>query len=229
MAYNEEPNIEAALNSVQRAMEGLVDDYEVVVIDDGSTDRTGELIRRRAETDPRIRLISHDGNKGYGVAFQSGLQHAVKEYVTAFAGDNEMAAESLHDIVKARGQADLVISFPQGGHKRSVFRRVISRTYVVILNLLFGQKLRYYNGPFVYRTALVREITVRSTGFSAVSECLVKLLKKGYHYRELPFITRERLGERSKALSVKSLFLVVTSVLALAGEIYFPRSEEKRS
>jgi dolichol-phosphate mannosyltransferase len=220
-AYNEEANIEAALDSIQGAL-ARVADWEIIVIDDGSRDRTGEVARLRAKKDPRIRVFTHPVNSGFGTVFQSGLRLASKEYLTIFPGDNDMSGDSLCDIIKARGQADLIISYVGGGHTRSLFRRTVSATYVGILNLLFGLRLRYYNGPFIYKTSLVRGITIRSTGMSVLSECLVRLIKKGYSYKAIPIVHTGRRASESKAISVRSLIAVAKAIAALVRDIYFP-------
>jgi dolichol-phosphate mannosyltransferase len=220
-AYNEQDNIQSALGSVRRALRG-VDDWEIIVIDDGSRDRTGEIARQEAKKEPRIRVLVHAVNSGFGTVFKTGLRQAAKEYLTIFPGDDDMSGDSLRDIISLRGQADLIISYVGGGHTRSLFRRTVSGTYVLILNLLFGLRLRYYNGPFIYKTSLVRDITIRSTGMSVLSECLVRLIRRGYSYKAIPIVHTGRRASESKALSVKSLIAVARAIAALARDIYFP-------
>ncbi len=228
LAYNEEPNIEAALGAVQKILDEVPGDHEVIVVNDGSTDRTDALIQAKALADRRIRPVTHDVNQGYGMAFRSAIRVAAKEYVTIFPGDNENTIESLRDILQHMGEADLIITYPLGGYKRPLLRRFISKTYVVAMNLIFGLRLHYLNGSFLLRTELLHKITIRSTGFSVVSECLIKLLKQGHSYREYPFLCKKRAAGRSKALSFKSFYSVVAAVVLLAWEIYDPSRQRMK-
>jgi glycosyltransferase involved in cell wall biosynthesis len=225
-AYNEEPNIKAALESVRHALDGKVEDYEVIVVDDGSVDRTGDLARMAAAKDSRVRVISHKVNLGYGIAFMTGLGAATKEYVTLFPGDNELASSSFGEVVQATGSADMIISYPAGGHKRSLLRRIVSGAYVLLLNVLFGYRLRYYNGAFVFKRSALQQIPIKSRGLTIHSECIVRLLRKGFSYREVPFLIAGRLGERSKAFSLKSVVTVVRAIAILVRDIYFPSRQE---
>ena len=227
-AYNEEPNIQAALDGVQRVLKEVADDYEILVVNDGSTDRTGALLSAIAAGHHRIRVITHKVNRGYGAAFQTGIRAAGKEYLTMFPGDNENTTESLRNVIQYRGQADLIICYPSGGYKRSFFRRFISKAYVIALNVLFGLKLRYYNGIFILKTDLARDVMVRSTGFSAVSECVIKLLKQGHSCREYPFRCNDRPAGRSKAIGWKNLLNVAVAVAVLVWDVYRPFQKETK-
>ena len=222
-AYKEEGNIEAAIDSVVSVAEGVGMDHEIIVVDDGSPDRTSEFARLKAETNPRIRVAVNATNEGFGYSFARGVKMATKDYVTVFPGDNDMAAQSLKDLITARGSADLVISYMQKTTRRSVFRRMVSRLFVAIMNLLFGLRLQYYNGAFICKTELLRSVPIKSTGLAALAECLVRLLKKGVEYRTVYFEHVGRRHQRSKAFNLKSIKAVAKTIGILFNDIYFPR------
>jgi len=221
-AYREENNIEAAIDNVLRVLRASTQEYEVIVVDDGSPDQTGDFARFKAQIDPNIRVAVNAANEGFGYSFARGVKMATKEYITVFPGDNDMSALSLKDLLEARGTADLVISYMEKTNKRSFFRRLVSKTFVLIMNLLFGLKLKYYNGSFICRASLLKSIPIKSTGLAALAECIVRLLKQGVSYRAVYFEHTGRRHEKSKAFNLKSFKSVSKTIWILCQDIYFP-------
>ncbi|MDP3793376.1 MAG: hypothetical protein Q8R07_01345, partial [Candidatus Uhrbacteria bacterium] len=125
-------------------------------------------------------------------------------------------------LIASRGSSDLVISYMQKTEHRSLFRRAVSRSFVGMMNMLFGLRLRYYNGAFICRTELLRSIPIKSTGLAALAECLVRFLKKGTPYRTVYFEHAGRRHEQSKAFRFKSIRAVAKTIGILIKDIYFP-------
>ena len=226
-AYREEHNIEAAIDNAVAAATAVTSDYEIIVIDDGSPDKTGEFARLRAETNPKIRVASNALNQGFGYSFARGVRMAVKAYVTVFPGDNDMSGQSLKELMLSRGGADIVISYMQKTDKRSIVRRGISLVFVIIMNTLFGLRLRYYNGAFICRRELLQSIPIKSTGLAALAECIVRLLKKGHSFKPIYFEHTGRRHHQSKALNLKSAKAVGATIVILLKDIYWPSSQSK--
>ncbi len=220
-AYKEEGSIEAAIDNAVIAAQGA-GGYEIIVVDDGSPDKTGEFARLKAETNTNIRVAVNATNEGFGYSFARGVKMATKDYVTVFPGDNDMALQSLKDLIAARGSADLVISYMQKTNRRSLFRQMVSRSFVAVMNLLFGLRLKYYNGAFICKTQLLRSVPIKSTGLAALAECLVRLLKKNVAYRTVYFEHAGRRHQQSKAFNLKSIKAVAKTVGILIKDIYFP-------
>jgi glycosyltransferase involved in cell wall biosynthesis len=219
-AFREENNIEAAIDNVLRVVKSVVQDYEIIVVDDGSPDKTGDFARLKAQVDPNIRVAVNATNEGFGFSFARGVKMASKEFVTVFPGDNDMSAESLKDLLEARNSADLVISYMHKTNKRSLFRRMVSRMFVVMMNVLFGLKLKYYNGAFICRTALLKTIPIKSTGLAALAECIVRLLKQKVAWRAIYFEHAGRRYEQSKAFNKKSICSVLQTIWFLWWDIH---------
>ena len=220
-ALNEQENLPQALTDVVLALKGLVDDYEIIVIDDGSTDRTASIALEKGRQDPRFKCISNDRNRGYGYSFQRGVKAAQKEYISVYSGDNELHWESFRDLVQNMGRADVVSQYASNPHDRPWFRRLLSRTFTMMMNALFGMHLRYFNGCFICRRDILEALTIRSQGLTAHAECLVKLIKQGHSYLEIPFIHVPRHAGRSTALSFKSIKATMAAVFLLYKDIYW--------
>src|SRR5205814_1925901 len=107
-AYNEMGNLEAAVRDVVHALRTF-DDYEVIVVDDGSQDGTGEVADRLAASLDRVSVIHHETNRGFSASYQTGLKHARMAYFTFVPGDHEVALESVEGIFDAVGKADIVV------------------------------------------------------------------------------------------------------------------------
>lgn len=226
-AFREENNIEAAIDSVLRAVQSVTQDYEIIVVDDGSPDKTGDFARLKAQVNPNIRVAVNVTNQGFGYSFARGVKMATKEFVTVFPGDNDMSALSLKDLIEARGSADLIVSYMQKTNKRSLFRCFVSKTFVVIMNTLFGLKLKYFNGSLICRTSLLQSIPIKSTGLAALAECIVRLLKQGASWRPIYFEHVGRRHEQSKAFNLKSVNAVIKTIWILWVDIYFSGRGDK--
>lgn len=227
-AFNEEGNIQGAIDSVVGAVKPVVEDYQVIVVDDGSRDATRQMALEKAKSDPKVMVVSNEGNKGFGFSFARGVRLAEMEYVTVFPGDNDMAGVSLAKLVSAIGDADLVISYMSKTNKRSLFRRIVSRIFVFFMNTLFALKLEYYNGAFICRTQLLKTVPIKSVGLATLAECLVRMIKSGYSYKAIYFEHIGRKSDHSKAFKLKSVWAVANTIRILLKDIYFSSPESSK-
>ena len=106
--YSEEDNVEPTVGSVREAM-GARDDYEIILVDDASTDRTLERMQALAVADPRFRIFDNSVNLGFGGLYKRGARAAVATYVTMLPGDDGFPGQSIAEIVSHAGEADIII------------------------------------------------------------------------------------------------------------------------
>jgi dolichol-phosphate mannosyltransferase len=208
-ALNEEANIELAVQEILLAVKGWFSDYEILLINDGSTDATGSIMEKLASQNDKIHVIHNEKNFGLGNAYKRGIAAAQLEYVMMIPGDNAHPATGLYPIFEGIGKADIVIPYVVNPQVRSWFRRVGSRGFVTLLNLLSGLRIRYYNGLVIHRTKLLQQISINTDGFAYQAEALIKLIKQGHSYIEVPTTIDERKTGGSKALRLKNLISVV--------------------
>lgn len=219
-AYNEEKNITSAIGDAKLVLR-KIKDWELIVIDDGSTDNTGSILSKIKKSNPRMRIIKHDQNMGFGQSIKDGIAAAKKEYITQFHGDNDAAASSIRLMLENMGEADLIISYTADARTRSLLRRMMSKLFVVVMNMLFGMRLKYFNGCFLCKRKILQSIPLTSTGFAIYAEAKVRLIKAGATYKEVPFEHTGRKHGASKAVSLKSFFETLNTITMLIWDIYF--------
>src|SRR5919202_266930 len=114
-AYNEEAIIERTVRHVASVLSGLVDDFEVIVTNDGSRDRTGPILAELAqrESELRLRVVAHQRNRGYGAALASGFEAATKDWIFLTDGDKQFDAREVADFIPLMEGADLVVGYRQ--------------------------------------------------------------------------------------------------------------------
>jgi len=213
-AYNEVANLEATIGDVIVATAGL-SDYEIIVVDDGSTDGTGELADGLTARTARLHVIHNPENLGLAAGYRRALAEARMPYFTFVPGDREVSAGSIKDIFTAVGEADIVVPFHANARARSWHRRLLTLGSTALINFLFGLRLRYYQGPCVYPTALARSLRTTTKGFFFLAEMLVQAVRRGHSYIEVGLIHQERTSGHSKAVSVQNIMRALATVIRL--------------
>src|SRR5262245_6236815 len=198
--HDEEANVAATVAEIRAAAEAPGAAYEIILVDDHSGDRTGEIMEELAARDPRVRVIHNEVNLGYGGAYKRGATAARLEHVMLIPGDNGFPSSSIRAILRHVGEADIVIPHPANSGVRSPLRRLLSRGFTRTMNWLFDLDVGYYNSAVVHRAALLGSVTVTTDGFAFQAEVLVKLLARGCTYVECAIVIQERVAGRSAAL-----------------------------
>jgi len=220
-AYNEEANLERAVKKYNLLAKELFDDHEIIIFNDCSTDQTGRIADSLAKKNPRIRVIHNKTNMGLGYNFRKGVELAKKTYFTVMFGEGDMLTSSARNILKSAGKADIIMSYVQNPEARTWIRRIISSSFTKTLNLLFGLKLKYYNGYTVHKTKLIKKTHLTTNSFAYQAEALIRLLKKGHSYLQVPFLTAKTSG--SSMFRLKNLVGIGKTVLRLFWEVRIKR------
>lgn len=227
-ALNEENNISKAVENVVEAFNRLNIHGEIVVVNDGSVDRTKEIVDNLIVKYSFIQLICHDKPKGVGTSYWEGIWKSRGEIITMLPGDAENDAYEILRYLPLMDHVDIVIPFIYNKNARTWKRRLISKFYKGIINISFGMLLNYMNGSVMYRKCILQNITLKSGGFFYQTELLIKSIKNGYFYAEVPSALQKRLSGESKALTFKSLFKVIRGYLYTLASVYiFDNNKDK--
>ncbi len=220
-AYNEEKNLSNTISAIKTAIVEKFSSYEIIIIDDGSSDKTAFISDELSQRDSKIRVLHNPKNMGFGYNYRMGVRLATKDYVALVPGDNEILGDSVKEIFSLVGKADMVLPYHENPAVRPLLRRFLSKTFTIILNLLFGNKIKYYNGPVVHKREVVTKVPMTTDGFAFQVEILTRLLKEGHSYVEVGMKIRKREYGRSKAFSFRNIFSVLKTIARLFWELKF--------
>jgi len=195
-AYNEADNIEPMVAEATPALEASADDHEIVVVDDGSADATAEVTRRVMETYPRVRLVQHEVNKGFGAAVFTGFTSATKDWIFYTDADRQFVLSELENFVPYMAEADLIAGYRAPRH--DPFMRVFyGKGWSALCTLLFGYTVRDVDCGFkLFRREIIQELApqIESRGATFSIEWLVRAKRAGYRFVELPVSHRPRVA-----------------------------------
>jgi glycosyltransferase involved in cell wall biosynthesis len=218
-AYNEAGNILGTLENVTAALAGLAIESEILVVDDGSRDGTGDLVRANADRFAGVRLLVNERNLGFGATYQRGVQAAALGHIVMVHGDNAWGADTLRPFLAATGDADIIVGYTRDmWRSRSISRTLISKTFTLLVNLITGYRLRYYNGLQIHRADILKSLAIQSSGYGFQAEVLVKALRRTRTFIEVPMDLREREHGESKAFRVKNAIDVMRTLRQLRRE-----------
>ena len=227
-ALNEEANVEHAIKNVLSAFDSLKIDGEVVVVNDGSSDGTQAAIDKCVAKEPaRVKTLGHTSPQGIGASFWDGAMKASKDSVVMMPGDGENDAVEILRYMQLMDHVDIIVPYVVNKNVRDGSRNLISGLFLFIINMTFGLNLNYTNGTVVYKRALLEGLAHREKGFFYQVEALIKCIKKGALYAEVPYVLSTRSTGKSKAISFKSLKNVMAGYLNLVKDVYFSQ-EYKR-
>jgi len=202
-AYNEELGIVESVNGVREVMAKSHYDYEVIVVDDGSTDRTSELVRTTG-----ARVVRHEENRGYGAGLKTGIQAAKGDWIVITDADSTYPADRIPDLLHDAGEYDMVVGARVGGAaKIPLIRRPAKWVLAKIANYLAETKIPDYNsGLRVFRKDLaLKFFKILPQGFSFTTTITLCSLTHGFRVRYIPIEYFVRKG-KSKIHPIKDTY-----------------------
>ncbi len=191
-AYNEEPNVTEALRRASAVLESLNVEYELILVNDGSRDRTGEIAKSLIGQIPNLRVVENNPNRGYGGALKAGFYAAVKEWVGFAPSDNQFDFNQIRDLIAKSGQADIVTGYRENDAD-PFMRRVNRWGWNGLVRLLFGYMTRDIDCGFkLFRREILQHVTLNSDGAMVDTELLAGAQARGYKIVEVPLVHMPR-------------------------------------
>ena len=215
--YNEAPYIIGTLDAVRSAATEAGLAYEIIVIDDASRDDSRRIVADyiAANPDERIVLRVNRANKGLAQNYLDAAFLGCGKYYRLICGDNAEPRDSIVTVFKAIGNADIIIPYYATAEGKSLRRRVISKSYTWMLNLITGNRLHYYNGLAVHLRHNVMRWHPNTHGFGFQADILCLLLDLGFTYEEVEILTIEQRRGRSNALTFRNLLSVAHTLIEI--------------
>ena len=220
-ALNEEENIEITIRTVLAAA-GKVPDMrlQVLVVDDGSADRTAQIVRGLADEFDNVRLVQNPRNIGLGASIRRAIEEADTEKFLFIPGDNDIPPSALDLLIGNAYAADIVMVYFHNDECRGRKRYLMSTLFKLIYTTFFDLYIQYINGPAVYPVEKLRELTLHSTRFSIVAEINVKLLRQGLTFVE--FSSNRQTGlYGSTSFTLRTLVETGRVFLQVLTDVYF--------
>ncbi|TAK26191.1 MAG: glycosyltransferase family 2 protein [Chloroflexota bacterium] len=185
-AYNEELSLPRTVPRVVTELRKVADDFEVVVVDDGSSDRTSDVVRELSAQYPEVRLVQHPVNLGYGAAVWTGITSGQKEFVFFTDADGQFDIGELARFMPFTSEYDLIIGY-RAPRRDPPMRLVNALGWKLFVTLLFGYVARDIDCAFkLFRRDVLDRVYVESRGAAFSAEFLVKAHDKGLRVKELP-------------------------------------------
>jgi glycosyltransferase involved in cell wall biosynthesis len=223
-ALNEEAGLEGAVTTILEVVARCFREYEILIYDDGSTDRTGAIADALAREHGCIRVFHHSRPHGLGGVIRAGWQQARMQHVMWVDGQGVTSAEALERIFAERGKADLIVPYAANQEERDWLRRNIARAFRGTLNLIFGLDLRQYTHLVVAPREVVRSLRVRTDSHALQAEALIKMIKSGCTYVQVGVEDRFRIeSRRSKAFRLRNVLGVGSFLFLTIWDVYFAR------
>lgn len=220
-AYNEERNLASVLDSVMQVELPYGADKEIIVVDDGSTDNTVSRVQSFVAANPhaRINLIRHTSNQGKGAAIRTALPAVSGEYVIIQDADGELDPRDFAKMLSKMVDEDLPVVYGSrfliaGGRLGSRFFYYGNRILSALANVLYGQHLTDEATCYkLFRTSLLRSLTLRCRGFEFCPEVTAKIARCGIKIQEMPINYYPRTREQGKKVRLRDGFIAVWCLL----------------
>ncbi len=185
-ALDEERWIRSTVESLVPIADAVLDAYDLVLIDDGGRDRTGEIMEELARELPHTRVVHNPEPRGLGWMFWEFISECEHPYFFMLAGNGESAPESIRRMMEEAGTADLIVGY-RTTHERSLLRQAISAGFQRTMSLAFGfGRVKDWTGMFVWPVAAVRRMERLPPSNLYSVEVLLRLLDQGVSMKQVP-------------------------------------------
>lgn len=224
--FNEEEGIEKTIIEIfkdlkSKSIKDLLNTYEVVVVNDGSWDGTGGILRRLEKRYRSIKTITHINNQGLGASIMTGIENSTKEYVTYLPADGQAFLREISEGLRLVHLADLILTYRGKREDYSSYRHILSNTLTLSMRILFGLNFKDYNWVHIYRRDLFNSIHVKSNGVLYLAEVVVRTHKRDFSILEAQAKYHPRSTGYSKNANLKNVVRSLIDLIRLWVDINF--------
>lgn len=210
--YNEEQSIGYVLNDALSSLPKIIRNFEIIVVDDGSTDKTIQIVKIIAEKNKRVCLI-HQKHSGFNKALLTGIKSATKKYVAHMQGDGQDLVRDLINCFKIMNQYDLVLGIRGRRIDYDFYRFLLSYGGMLLYRLLFNIKYEDVHWVYVWKTEELKKLKLDSRGgMFILVETLIKFREKGLKIGEATSPYRPRYAGISKNTSIQTVLKTLNSM-----------------
>jgi len=217
--YNEEGNIEPLTLRTREVLEPLVRQWEIILVNDGSKDRTGEIADRLAAQDSRIRAVHHPKNRGYGGALRTGFASATMDYVFFCDGDRQFEVAEIANLLERTGDADVVCGIRRNRQDNFV-RRLNSACWAKFVQKMLRFRCADVDCAFkLFRRSVLEGIELKSNGALISAELLARITRAGCRMVSLPVTHLPRTAGSASGARPGVIFRALKELIELRKDI----------
>jgi glycosyltransferase involved in cell wall biosynthesis len=227
-AYNEEENAATAVEEVSTAAHQLGLEYEIILVNDGSTDRTGEVAHELKERIPNFRLVEHYPNRGYGGSLKAGFAAVRMDLVAFVPADNQFDFQEIARFLEQIDRADIVCGY-RVDRQDHIIRRFNAFGWNTLVRLLFGYLCRDIDCGFkLLRREVLNRVNLVSDGAMIDTEFLAGARARGYRIAEVPVTHRPRVAGAATGADLRVIFRAFRDLVRFRRRLSRELREEKQ-
>ena len=218
--YNDERTVRVVTEKALEVLERIAGEYEILIIDDGSPDRSGEIADQLETEYACVRVIHHQTNRGYGEALKTGLSQARYEWICFTDGDDEYDVRDIENLFRLRDHYDLIITF-RYVRLYSGFRVFVSRIYNTLVRWVFQTRFRDIStGLRLVRKSVIEQIDLHSSSPFIGAEIAIKVMLMGYRIGEVGIQTFPRSFGRGMTVTRANIIATLRDLLSVYRDIF---------
>jgi glycosyltransferase involved in cell wall biosynthesis len=218
--YHDETTVRKVTEKAITVLKNVAENYEIVIVDDGSPDRSGAIADEMAIEYPFVSVVHHPHNLGYGAAIKSGFAHVKYEWICFTDGDDEYDVFDLYKLIALKDFYDLIITF-RYVKVYSGDRQIVSWIYNAILRGLFRTNYRDIStGLRLVRKSLIDQISCHSNSPFIGAEITIKSMLKGYRIGEVGIQTFPREFGKGASTSVPNIIATIRDMASVYRTVF---------
>lgn len=225
--FNEEANIGRTITTIKSIALELAEDYEIVVVDDASTDGSAGVVRSLAENDGTIKLYALEENTKFGGAFAEGFKRASKDIIVYMDSDLPVGVEDIRISFPLISEADIVSGYSKVKKGDTLKRKFISLVYNLLIQGLFGLNIRDINSGYkIIRRDLVKDASFVSRSPFVDVELFIHVKKKNGRIKQYPLIFNSREGGTSHIARIPVILATFRDMMKVRFYLWFKRKTD---
>jgi glycosyltransferase involved in cell wall biosynthesis len=219
-AYNEEESLPTVVTQAINAAKTNVAVYEILIVDDGSTDQTGTIADTFAKEHRWVKVVHHPKNQGFSGAIKTCYRKSTKELIFLLPADGQIDAGDVKLFLKAIENADVVVGYREH-NPEPFFRRFNSKVFHTMYRLLFGVRLREISTSILWRKTVIDKINITAMPRSALiePEVIYKAWTMGFRFAQIPVPYYPRNSGKPKGANPLMMLMTFTELLRLRREM----------
>jgi glycosyltransferase involved in cell wall biosynthesis len=228
-AYNEEANVASAVERVSSVLQPFELEHEIIVVNDGSRDRTGEIVRELQSHVPHLKLVEHFPNRGYGGSLKAGFAAAKYEWIAFTPSDNQFDFGEIKLLMACADKADIVSGY-RANRQDPFIRKLNALGWNTVVRLLFGYLCRDIDCGFkLFKRQVLNHVHVESNGAMIDTEFLAGARARGYKITDVPVTHLPRVAGHPTGANLKVIIKAFRDLGSFRLRLWRELSDERKA